>query len=1106
MAASNHHTSQLTSQLKSYKRKYYLNKLTRGSIFFAAISLTIYLIFNSLEYTIHLNSFGRAVLFFSFVALVLFMLFYLVLDPLIKINSSKRQISDEEAARQIGTYFPEINDKLLNVLQLQYSNVHQGSLISASIAQKTQQLSIFSFPLAIDLKGNLRFLKYLVFPLLLIILLIFLLPQLFVDGTSRIVNFHKEYVVPPPFTFNIDNTTLIAFRNEDFTVDISLEGNTLPDKVFLNTAGRRLRMSSSSPESYQYNFQSLQQDTEFHIEAAGYQSSSYKIKVVDRPNLKNFSIALAYPKYLHKKDITVSNSGNLQVPEGTDITWLFSALATDSAWIEFPAEDTTFRLDKSDNQSFSFSKTAEETGAYQLHLRNQYSSNKQEITYHLDVIPDRYPEITLEQLQDTVLYKFLVLGGNLSDDYGLSNLALYYRLEEADKPEEKADYKRIDIGINKNQNKQSYYYQWQLDSAHLKPGDKIRYFLRVWDNDAVNGHKSSKTSTYTFSIPDQRTIQENLAKSAAQTQSQISKNVQKATELSKQIEDARQKLKGKKELTWQDKQMLEDLLKKREEVEKALQELKEQNQSNNLKQNEFSESDQRIQDQIKQLQSLVDELLDDETKKLYEELQKLLEEKTDIDKIQQNLSELSNKEQNLEEELERTLELFKRMKFNQQLDALEKQVSENAEEQQKLADQTEDKNNDLEDVSEKQEQLNKDFEELQKDLEELEQTNQDLKNPTPLQDMSEEQKTIQQEQQKAQDALEKNKRNKAQQSQQKSAQQMQQMAQKLQQMQQSMQMEQTQENMDNLRSILDNLMTLSFDQESVMKSFREVKQNDPRFIDLSQQQLKLRDDAQIIEDSLLALAERVFQIQSFVTREVKEMNQYMDESMEALRERQQYQAISKQQFSMTSINNLALLLNDVLSQMQQQMASAMGNPQNKQGNSRQNMNLSELQKQLNQQISDLKQSGKSGRQLSEELAKLAAQQEKIRRALQKMQQMQDQKNQKGGKPGTGGDDLIKQMEETESDLVNKRLTSETIKRQKEITTRLLEVEKSMREQEMDKERKGETAKDDYDKQVIKSFDKYIQTKKQEIELLKTVPVKLNPYFKNEANEYLKRIN
>lgn len=321
----------------------------------------------------------------------------------------------------------------------------------------------------------------------------------------------------------------------------------------------------------------------------------------------------------------------------------------------------------------------------------------------------------------------------------------------------------------------------------------------------------------------------------------------------------------------------------------------------------------------------------------------------------------------------------------------------------------------------------------------------------------------------------------------------------MQQMQQSMEMEMLQENMDNLRNILDNLIKLSFDQEDIMKDFREVNQNDPRFIDLSQQQLKIRDDSQIIEDSLLSLAERVFQIKSFVTREVKDMNQHMDESMEALKERQQYKAISKQQFSMTSMNNLALLLNDVLSQMQQQMADAMGNPQQKPGQSQQNMNMSELQQQLNEQIEDLKKSGKSGRALSEELAKLAQQQEKIRKMLQEMKESDES-------GGGAGDELQKKMEETETDLVNKKLTSDMIKRQKEIVTRLLEVEKSMREQELDEKRKGETAKDDYEQKANESFEEYIKAKKQEIELLKTVPVKLNPYYKNEANKYFQRLN
>ncbi len=1100
MASDDKNFGHIISQLRSYKRKYYLNKLLKGGIFFGAILLTVYLLLNSIEYTVHLNSLWRGFFLFSFILLFLVFLFLWIIDPVIKISSNSRQISDEEAARQIGRYFPEVKDKLLNVLQLQKNITFNNALISASIAQKSQQISVVSFPLAIDLKNNYRFLKYLFFPAIISLLLLIFIPQLFSEGTERIVNFNREYKPVMPFTFHLQNQQLIAFRNEDFPVSLSIQGSAIPDKVYINSAERRFRMAPDEEGLFQYNFQSIQHNTSFTIEAAGFTSETYDITVVDRPNLKNFSVFLNYPAYLNKEDSRLSNVGNLQVPQGTEITWKFSALAADSAWITFLEKNEKSLLQEETEGGFTFAKQIMNSDNYQIDLKNQYSNNKQEIQYHLEVIPDQYPKITLEQFQDTTLYKFLVLGGNISDDYGLTRLSLYYQVDNAEQAKAEEKYQRINLKLNTQQNTQSYYYQWQTDSFNLKPGDKIRYFLRVWDNDAVNGFKSTKTSVYTFNVPDRQTIKENLAKSSEQTQSQISQTVQQAEQLQKQIEEAEQRLKGKKEMTWQDKQLLEDILKKREAVEKALQELKEQSETENLKRNEFSEQNDKIQDQVKQLQNLVNELLDEDTKKLYEELQKLLEEKSDIDKVQQKLSELSNKEENLEEELARTLELFKRMKFDMKLDELQKEISENAKEQEKLAEETENKENSTEKLSEQQEEMNEKFDDIQKELEDLEKLNQDLNNPNPMQDMSEEQQNVQQEQQKAKEALDQNKRNKAQQSQQKSSQQMQQMADKLQQMQESMQMEMLQENMDNLRNILDNLLTLSFDQEKVMKQFRDVKQNDPRFVDLSQDQLKLKDDAQIIEDSLLSLAERVFQIQSFVTREVKEMNQHMDESMEALRERQQYKAISKQQFAMTSINNLALLLNDVLSQMQQQMASAMGNPQNKQGNTRQNMNLGELQKQLNQQIQDLKQSGKSGRQLSEELAKLAAQQEKIREALQKMKEM----NEEGD--GGAGDELSKQMEETESDLVNKRLTTETIKRQKEILTRLLEVEKSMREQELDQERKGETAKSDYEKQASKSFEEYIKTKKQEIELLKTVPVKLNPYYKNEANEYFKRIN
>src|SRR5690606_15316424 len=130
---------------------------------------------------------------------------------------------------------------------------------------------------------------------------------------------------------------------------------------------------------------------------------------------------------------------------------------------------------------------------------------------------------------------------------------------------------------------------------------------------------------------------------------------------------------------------------------------------------------------------------------------------------------------------------------------------------------------------------------------------------------------------------------------------------------------------------------------------------------------------------------------------------------------------------------------------------------------------------------------------------MAAEQERIRRA---MQELQGQMKKEGTMPGG---DLPAKMEQTEMDLVNKQLTDQLIKRQQEILTRLLEAEKSMREQDLDDERKGETAKE-YDQEVPKAFEEYWRLKEKEVELLKTVPPKLCPDYKKEVDEYFKRMS
>ncbi|MEY3500824.1 MAG: hypothetical protein RL308_2493, partial [Bacteroidota bacterium] len=346
-------------------------------------------------------------------------------------------------------------------------------------------------------------------------------------------------------------------------------------------------------------------------------------------------------------------------------------------------------------------------------------------------------------------------------------------------------------------------------------------------------------------------------------------------------------------------------------------------------------------------------------------------------------------------------------------------------------------------------------------------------------------------------------------SQKSAAQKMKQMAQEMANMQQKMSEEEAEEDIAALRAILENLLQLSFDQEELMKSFKNINQTDPLYVQLSQSQLKLKDDAKLIEDSLFALSKRVIKIKPFITKEVGLMNDYLDESVKAIKQRKADVASGKQQFAMTSINNLALMLSNVLKQMQDQAANAKeGNgmcnkPGKKPGGKGKGKkpSLGELQKHLNAQMQQLGKKGKSGQQMSEELAKMAARQEMIRNALK---ELENEMGQDGKKAGSNLGKLAEKMEKTEEDIINRQITQQTIERQQEILTRLLEAEKSVRERETEERRESEVAKQQ-NVSIPPSFSKYLKQKEKQIELLKTVPPNFTQYFKQEVGDYFKKI-
>ncbi len=1123
---------EIHKKVRAYRKRFYWNAALRGILIFLAGLLTYLLAAFALEYNLWMNSWTRGALFFLLLGGAGYFLWKLVFRPVLHMVNEASGMKILDAAENIGKAFPQVGDRLINMLQLERS-ARENELAMAGVMQKGAALRQYDFSTAIDLRQNRKYLTYLL-PVLLLWGLIFAFkPEMLSDGSQRLTQFHKEFIPAAPFEFNLVNNSLQAFRNEDFEVGVTLTGASIPENVYLVSQGRKIKMAGVASGTFQYNFKKVQADRTFYFEGAGFRSVTYHLEVLNRPNIRDFEIRLDFPAYLGRSTENVSNSGNLEVPEGTKAGWLFNTRDTDE--LELIFENEGIKSERTENQIFRFEKILSETQNYQIGLQNPHSKNKERIQYFIKVIKDAHPEISVEAYHDTVYYQYIALAGNIRDDHGIQKLEVRYSIE--DEKGNISEYERFNLQVGKGQTSQSIFERWALSDLDLKEGSVLRYYLQVWDNDAVNGSKSARTPEFRFKIPGKQDLKKEIDESIKKTEENLEESKNKAARIREEAKALEERLRGKKNMEWQDEKRIMELIEQRKQMEDAINQLKEMNESTNQKRDRFSKENDPMKEKSQQLQEIMEDLLDDETRELYDELEKLLEENKDSDTFRKMLEQLSRKEQRLERDLERTMELFKRLqlefKIEAALDELKDQIAEQAQlleetqaasEDSKTPDADDPEDNaekddgdsgsdqesssedsrsenkekqtqspDIQDLNEKQKSLIEGTESLKEEIKEIEKKNQDLKSPQSMPDMDDDIEDTKEEQEQSRDALEKNDSKGSQKAQEGALGKMKQMAKKMEGMMGGMQMDQMQENLDHLRYIMHNLIKLSFDQESLMNEFREVQQSDPRFVTLSQQQLKIRDDAQILQDSLLSLAGRVLQIQSFVTREVSNMNQYIEETMHEIRERNKFQAVAKQQFTMTSINNLALLLDDVLDQMQDSMAASMGKGEDG------DLDMSEIQKKLNEQTEDLKKSGKTGRELSEALAQLAAEQARIRKMLE---EMEGKYGEEGKQLGNGVGEL---MEETELDLVNKRITNELIERQRNILTRLLEAENSMRERDMDEQRKGETATD-YDKALPKAFEEYFNLKEKEIELLKTVPPRLFPYYRNEVQEYFNRLN
>lgn len=1127
----------LIEKLDQFIRKYYINQLIRGALYSIGFILILFLVISTLEYYYYFSGSVRKVMFFSFLGISLLALVGWVGLPLLRYFRLGSIISHEQAAQIIGQHFTDVKDKLLNLLQLrQQSEQSEGrELILASIEQKSEEIKPVPFKKAIDLSANRKYLRYALPPLALLLIILFINANMITDSTTRLVNNNREFEKPAPFTFVLADESPQVVQYEDFTLTVNVEGDQLPNEVLIDVDNYQYRLTKQASNRFTYQFNNVQKDTEFRLFSSGVESRPYELDVLQKPNVLGFDVELDYPAYTQRRDEKMSSIGDLVVPAGTNIDWVFNAENTDDIQLRFSTEEAPTPTKRFSDDLFTYQRKVFKDQAYKLYISNEELPNADSISYTISVVPDLYPSISATKFQDSTQQKLFFFVGDASDDYGLRSLSFNYRITKADGTQGELQNELLE----KPSGKQIQYdHVFDMNELALDPGDEVSYYFEVYDNDAVNGSKSARTNLMLFSVPTVDEFKAMKEENDEKIKDELKKALDESRKIQEDMKKMREKLLQEKKLDWQNRKELEKMLDRQKALEKKIDEARKAFEENKKNQEEYSKQDEKVLKKQDQIQKMMEDVMSEEMKELMQQIEELMQE-LNKDEALEMMEDMEMSDEEMEMELDRMLELFKQLELEQQMNEAVEELQKLAEEQEKLSEETaeseeeeaQEKNTDeseqneeessegdeeakeeqakQEELQKKQEEIDKEFQKLKEKMEKIEQKNEELEQPQEMESQEQNMEDIQQRIDESQQQLQQQQNKKASESQKEASDKMKEMANSMQMQMQSAQMEQMEEDMDALRQLLENLVGLSFEQEDLKDKFDQTAINTPRYVELVQEQFKIEEDFKLVEDSLHALSKRVFQIESFVTEKVTEIKRNMRSSLEELEERRKPDAGNHQQRSMKNLNDLALMLSEVMNQMQQQMSGQMSGNQmcNKpggKGNSGKvpKDKISQGQKSLNQQMKQMRDQmmkGKGGPG-AKEFAEMAARQAALRKALKEKQQELQEKG-KGSKELQG---IMDQMDKIEEELVNKRLSNEAVKRQQDILSRLLEHEKAEREREFEEKRKAEQATQKEQK-MPPSLEKYIKEREAEIEMYKSVSPSLKPYYKFLVEEYFKSL-
>lgn len=1126
-------------KLDAFIRKYYANQLLRGSLIFLGSILLYVLLVTVGEYFFYFSVQIKWTILAILIAVGALALVAWIIVPLLKMQRLGKVISHEQAAQILGQFFPEVDDKLINLLQLKKyepNTFESRELIAASIDQKAGKLSVLNFNNAVDLSQNRKYLPLLAIPLLAGGLIYFIAPKIFTEGAMRLAQPSVFFAKPAPFTFKLLNTNHQLLQGQDFTLRVQLLGEKIPDEVFVDIDGEQLPMKRQADNQFVYPFEKVQRTLNFRLYAAGYYSQAYKIDVMQKPEMKGMQMELQYPAYTGKANELIQGISDITVPIGTTVKWRVQAEHTDKAQLITGKDSLEFAKT---GARFAATMRFLASQAYCIVLGNAKHAGMDSLCYHVTVVEDQYPQVDIQVIKDTTLSQQMLISGTAGDDYLISQCYFVYHILDNQKKVKKIVRSPLKSGA------QLVHFTHYFDVATLKlaPGEQVEFYVEAWDNDAVNGSKSRRSQVQSWRAPNMAELNKIMEENAEQMRAGLSSSAAQAEDLKQEYQNLQKDLLNEGGNNWERQQKMQSMLDKNLQLKQQLENLKRRFEEQQ-KQSETKGFSEELQQKQEALKEQIDNLKDKQLEEQIRKLQELLEQKNPQQQIQQ-MQQMEQMNKLFQMDMERLQELMKKLEMQMNIEQLAKDLERLAEKQDALQEQTAEGAKANSELQKQQEALKKELEQLmKKQIDDIKSQNENLElpqNTEGLEDVMEDGEDAADEMEKAGDELQKNNRSGAQQSQQNAKNKLAKMSKKLMQMSGDMEMEQIDIDIKATRQLLTNLIRFSFDQEKLINRLKRSNGNSAQFEALMKEQNRLKHNTEMIKDSLFALSKRIFKIAATINKETSDLDQAIARALRGMEARNFNEALSRQQYAMTASNNLALLLNELLANLiQQQMEGGSGSgsggkPKKGKGqgqgtSSGMMKDIITGQQQMGQGMQQLKQGAAPGGQQgggqgqgqgqgssggnggsdnnagesqAETIARLAQQQAQLRRQMQELMQLLNSKGM-GGSVAKEIRAIQEAMDKMETDLVFRKNIDELLTRNKEILTRMLEAEKAIQEQEEDNKRSAQAGKDE-PRPMPAELSEYLKKQQQMLEQYRKSMPTLTPFYQKMAEEYLKRI-